>query len=180
MRTLVFRMVCGLDVPDDGAVLVFGRDIARARERERRQIRRRMGVVFGGEELALFAGATARENVATAVRTAGRVARRRQDLAVAAALQALDLAHVAGALPADLTAAQRKRLALARALAQQAPLLVADAFDDGTDDDESAALADLVADDGRRRGTAALLAMGDSTLAARVADLVVDLSDATA
>jgi ABC-type transporter Mla maintaining outer membrane lipid asymmetry ATPase subunit MlaF len=176
LQSLVFRMVCGLDVPDGGAVLVLGRDISRARKRERRQIQRRMGVVFGGEDLGLFADATARENVAIAVGSAGRVGRKRRRAAIDAALQALDLSHLADALPADLTGPQRKRLALARALALRAPLVVADAFDHGCDGDESAALAEFVAEDGRRRGTAALLAVREADLAARIADEIIDLS----
>jgi ABC-type transporter Mla maintaining outer membrane lipid asymmetry ATPase subunit MlaF len=135
-----------------------------------------MGAVFGGDDLALFAAATARENVAIAVRSAGRVGRRRQRATIDAALQALDLSHVADAQPADLTAPQRKRLALARALALQAPLVVADGFDHGCDSDESTALAEFVAEEGRRRGTAALLAMREADLASRVADHIVDLT----
>ena len=176
LQTLVFRMICGLDVPDGGAVIVLGRDMSRAGKRDRRQIQRRMGVVFGGQELGLFAGASARENVAIAVRTAGRSGRGRERAMIDGGLQALDISHLADLVPADLTARQRKRLALARALAQRAPLLVADAFDDGCDGDEAAALAEVVAEECRRRGTAAVLALRDAGLAARVAEHVVDLS----
>jgi ABC-type transporter Mla maintaining outer membrane lipid asymmetry ATPase subunit MlaF len=172
---LIFRMVLGLEAPEAGAVLVRGADISRAGESERIRITRGLGAVFAGEDFGLFGTDTVRENVATAVRHVGRTGRRREGQAVAAALDRLDLAAVAGEQPSVLPLAARRRLAFARALAQRAPLVVVDAFDAGTSDDEAMQLASLLREDRDERGASAVLIVADAGLAARVADHVVDL-----
>jgi ABC-type transporter Mla maintaining outer membrane lipid asymmetry ATPase subunit MlaF len=70
---------------------------------------------------------------------------------------------------------ERKRLAVARALALRSPLVVADGFDEGAGGAEVRALAALIGEDRARMGGAALLVMADRALAADVADEVIDL-----
>jgi ABC-type transporter Mla maintaining outer membrane lipid asymmetry ATPase subunit MlaF len=173
---LLFRLIAGLDVPERGAVIVLGQDMSRASAAERKRLQRRLAVMFGGPELGLFATATVRENVTVAVRSAGRAGRRGERAIVEGALRSLDIAPLADALPGELGLAQRKRVALARALALRSPLLVADAFDHGSTAREVEALAALVREDSARRGAAALLVMADPELAAVVADEVVELA----
>lgn len=174
-RTTLFRMAAGLEPVDYGAMLVLGHDIARARRRARVRLQRRLGVIFGGPEQALFADGTAWENVELAVRTAGRVGRAGVDAAIESALDAVALAHVGGERPASLSPAQRRRLAFARALVLHPPLLLADGVDDDGDPGEALRLGALVASQCRRRGSSALLFLGDAGLAAQIADVVIDL-----
>lgn len=176
-RTLLFRIAAGLDGLDRGAMLVLGEDISRARRRQRAKLQRRLGVVFGGPEQALFADGTAWENVAMAVRAAGRTGRLGVDRAVEAALDGVGLAHLGGELPGVLTVAQRRRLGLARALALNPPLLLADGLDADGDPEEAVRLGALVRDHCRRRGGAALLFLAEPPVAECVADHVADLAD---
>jgi ABC-type transporter Mla maintaining outer membrane lipid asymmetry ATPase subunit MlaF len=176
-RTLLFRMAAGLAQLDRGAMLVLGEDMSRARRRARARIQRRLGVIFGGPDQALFADGTAWENVALAVRAAGRTGRAGADAAVESALDAVGLGHVGGELPGSLTIAQRRRLALARAIALNAPLLLGDALDEDGDPAEAVRLGGLVRDACRRRGGAAVLFLGDPAVAECVADVVVDLAE---
>lgn len=175
-RSLLFRMIAGLEAPLFGAVIVLGQDISRARARDRKRLQRRLSIVFRGPDFALFAAASARANVEVAVRTAGRVGRRGERAIVETALGDLGLTGVADAHPGELATAQRKRLAIARALALRSPLLVADGFDDESDAREVTALTAVIREDRLRRGGAALLVMADAHLAVQVADHVVDLT----
>jgi ABC-type polar amino acid transport system ATPase subunit len=172
---LLFRMVAGLEPVDDGAVIVLGKDITRARSRDRRRLLSRVAFVFGGPEFALFANATVRDNVSFFVRSAGRAGRRQGSAVAEEVIELLDLADVADATPDRLNPVQRKRLALARALALRSPLVVADAFDDATEAREVERLAATVREEQCRRGSAAVLFMADGDLAARVADDVIEL-----
>jgi ABC-type transporter Mla maintaining outer membrane lipid asymmetry ATPase subunit MlaF len=149
-RALLFRLVAGLELPERGAVLVLGDDISRAR----RRAKPRAGVVFAGPDFALFSGQTVRENVG-----------------VDALLNRCGLVAVADELPDALPLALRRRTALARALAQRAPLVLIDAFDAGLDAREAGLLVELL------RGSSALLMVADRALAAQVADVVIDLDE---
>lgn len=176
MGAVLFRMIAGLEPVDYGAVIVLGEDISRARAHDRKRLLRRLGFVFGGPEFALFASATVRDNVSVFVKNAGRAARRREPATVEEALERLDLTQVADATPDQLGAAQRKRLALARALALRSPLVVADAFDHASEASEVEHLAAAIREDRRHRGGAAVLFMSHAELAARVADEVIELT----
>jgi ABC-type transporter Mla maintaining outer membrane lipid asymmetry ATPase subunit MlaF len=173
--SLLFRMLAGLEGLDAGAVLVFGQDISRALPRERRRLQRRLAVAFGGHDNALFASSTVAENVAVAVAAAGRVGRRGAGALVDGALAQVGLEHAAHALPDALTVGERKRLALARALALRSPLLLVDAFDEGVDELEVATMAAIVRADRLRNAGAAVLVIGDAQRASDVADVVVVL-----
>lgn len=179
-RTLLFRIAAGLERLDRGAMLVLGQDVSRARRRQRAKIQRRLGVVFGGPDQALFADGTAWENVAMAVRAAGRTGRLGVDRVVEAALDDVGLGHVGGELPGALSTVERRRLALARAIALNPPLLLADGLDDDGDPEEAVRLGALVRDHCRRRGGAALLFLAEPAVAECVADSVADLADCTA
>lgn len=174
-RTLLFRLIAGLEGIDRGAVLVLGGDMSRARSRARGKLQRRLGVVFGGPDQALFGSGSAWDNVELAVRTAGRVGRRGVEAAVEEVLDRVGLGFVAGERPGALTPAQRRRLAVARALVLRPPLLLVDALDGGGDPAEAAFLASLLHAERSARGAASVVFAHDTVLAARLADEVVDL-----
>lgn len=171
----LFRLLAGLDAPDHGAALVFGQDISRARPRERRRLQRRLGVVFGGPDLALFGSATVTENVALAVASAGRTGRRGARAIVEGAIAQVGLEDAADALPDELSLPARKRLALARGLALRSPLLLVDGVDEGVDARDAAALAAIVREDRERCAGAAVLVVADARVVEGVADQVVGL-----
>lgn len=173
--SLLFRLIAGLEGVDEGAVIVFGEDMSRSGAADRRRLQRRIGFVFGPPDYALFANATARDNISTFVRTAGRAGRRTTARIVEDALRAVELDSAGDARPEDLTLEGRKRLALARALALQSPFLVIDGFDEQADPEEAAALAAVLREDRAHRGAGALLFMGDAGLAAEIADEVIEL-----
>lgn len=176
--TTAFRLAAGLERLDAGAVLVAGKDISRAREPQRRRLRRRTAVVFGaagGGDHALFAAMSAEQNVRYAMRAAGRVPRRREEAVAREELDRFGLGAVADLRPAGLSAAQRKRLALARAVALRAPFVLVDGLEDSLDSVTAHAVGVEVRAELGRRGQTWLVTTADAALAARVADVVVHL-----
>jgi putative ABC transport system ATP-binding protein len=123
-KSTLLNLVAGLDVPSDGEIELGGVSLIGLDESARARLRRRgIGMVF--QFFNLLDDLSALENVALAVAIAGaprRVAERRaRDL-----LDLLGLTSKAGELPGVLSGGERQRLAIARALANEPTLLLAD------------------------------------------------------
>ena len=124
-KSTLLNLVAGLDVPDEGEIsiageLITGRDgdwLARMR-------RRHIGIVF--QFFNLLDGMTAMENVVLPAVVGGGISRRVAEGRARDLLDLLGLADRAGEVPAVLSGGQRQRLAIARALANEPTLLLAD------------------------------------------------------
>jgi len=110
--------------PTSGDVLVDGRNIGKSDEQELANIRRRyFGFVF--QAFNLFRSLTAQENVEVVLRMKGRS---KQAIRTEAAdlLERVGLARRAHAYPRDLSGGEKQRTAIARALAGDPPIILAD------------------------------------------------------
>ncbi len=123
-KSTLLNLVAGLDVADEGTITVAGELVTGRSEDELSQLRRRhIGIVF--QFFNLLEGMTVLENVALPAVIAGR----KRKIAETRARDLLDLLGIsdkAGTVPGMLSGGQRQRLALARALANEPTLLLAD------------------------------------------------------
>jgi putative ABC transport system ATP-binding protein len=123
-KSTLLHLLGGLDRPTAGELTLEGRRIDRMSERALAQMRRRkIGFVF--QAFHLVDELTARENVELPALLAGRSPRdaRRHALEL---LDRVGLADRAGHLPAALSGGQRQRAAIARALANDPLVVLAD------------------------------------------------------
>jgi len=123
-KTTLLNLIAGLDRPDEGEVLLDGREITAASETELTALRRgHVGFVF--QSFGLLPLLSAAENVALALRIAGASARdeaqRTREL-----LEMVGLTARAGHRPYELSGGEQQRVAVARALANRPRLLIAD------------------------------------------------------
>lgn len=126
--TLLSIMGCILR-PTTGDVLVDGRNISACDERELANIRRRyFGFVF--QSFNLFRSLTAQENVEVVLRMKGGSKQAGSVKAIRAEaanlLERVGLAQRAHAYPRDLSGGEKQRTAIARALAGNPPIILAD------------------------------------------------------
>lgn len=137
--TLLSLMGCLL-LPTEGEVFFDGERVSALSEKERAKIRSgKIGFVF--QEVVLMEGLSVWENVVLPlVLTGGRGSRE----AAMRLLSEVELADKAGSRPCTLSFGQRKRVALARALATDAPVLLADEPTGGLDRETGEAVFDIL------------------------------------
>ncbi|WP_418958114.1 ABC transporter ATP-binding protein [Streptomyces tritici] len=123
-KSTLLTLAGGLDAPTSGRVLVEGQDITAADRKQLAALRRRsIGYVF--QDYNLIPALTAAENIALPRELDGVSARKARVEAVAA-LEEMELAHLADRFPDEMSGGQQQRIALARALVGDRRLVLAD------------------------------------------------------
>lgn len=176
-KTTLVRHLAGLVAPGRGTVTVGGVDVHAAGETELRRLRRGMSVLFGGPsvfESWLFGSLSAYDNLTYALEGRGLSAERVERVAMHR-LREMRLHDRADALPAELPAHGRKRLAIARTLAVEAPVLVLDELETGLDAAHADTLVAAVREQQERSGATVLVTTHDVALARELADVVAIL-----
>jgi len=171
-KSTLLSLIGGLEQPDEGQVLIDGRAIWREPHpaRARRDV---VGFIF--QRHLLLATLSARANVEVPLIGAGvrRGERRRRALAL---LAEVGLADRADHLPSELSGGERQRVAVARALANEPRLLLADEPTGALDSSTSERVLDLLFRLRDRLGMTMLVVSYDRAVGAR-ADRSVTLVD---
>jgi putative ABC transport system ATP-binding protein len=123
-KSTLLNLVAGLDTPSEGEILVAGESLAGKNENDLARMRRKhIGIVF--QFFNLLEGMSVLENVTLPAIVAGST-RKQAETRARDLLDLLGLSDKAGKAPGVLSGGQRQRLAIARALANQPTLVLAD------------------------------------------------------
>jgi putative ABC transport system ATP-binding protein len=124
-KSTLLNMITGIDRPNDGEVIVAGREVTRMTEDELARWRgENVGIIF--QFFQMLPSLTLLNNVVLPMELAGKhQPKERRDRAMGL-LEIVGLADQAHKLPSAVSGGQQQRAAIARALANDPPLLVAD------------------------------------------------------
>jgi molybdate transport system ATP-binding protein len=118
-KTTILRMICGLEVPDEGTIRVNGETWydSTTRISVKPQVRN-VGIVF--QDYALFPNMTVEENLQYALE------KHQSQEIVVELLELMELSNLSDKKPALLSGGQQQRVALARAIVRKPKLLLLD------------------------------------------------------
>ena len=141
-KTVLMKTIIGLMPVDSGAILYEGRDITKMGDKELKEVRMQIGMLFQGG--ALFDSKTVEANVMfpldmfTKMNTADKLKR------VNEVLERVNLKDTNKKFPAELSGGMKKRVALARAIVQNPKYLFCDEPNSGLDPQTSLVIDKLV------------------------------------
>ena len=141
-KSTLLNLIAGLDTADEGRIMVADEEVTGRTEDDLARLRRRhIGIIF--QFFNLLEGMTVLENVALPAVIAGRK-RRMAETRARDLLDLLGISDKAAAVPSVLSGGQRQRLAIARALANEPTLLLADEPTGALDSDGGAEVIELL------------------------------------
>ncbi len=171
-KSTLARTVLRLIEPTAGAIKVGGRDITHLRKRELRPYRREMQIIFQDPFSSLNPRMSAGDIVGEPLQIHGMAPQqRRQRVAELFELVGLAPAQMAS-FPHQFSGGQRQRICIARALAMDPEILVADEPVSALDVSVQAQVLDLIDDVRKRFNLAVLFITHDLRVAAQVCDRI--------
>lgn len=177
-KSVLLKCLIGLLYPDQGQVLLAGTDVTALDEREMRDVRKRVAMVFQGA--ALFDSLSVFENIAYPLREhlpelgedelAARVAKN---------LAMVNLPGIESLKPSDLSGGMRKRVGLARAIAIEPEIILYDEPTTGLDPISTRIIDELIVSMNEKLGCTQVVVTHDMESAFRVSDRIAMLSRRT-
>ena len=168
-KTTLLDILGGMQLPDSGTVVIDGHELTALSESERTRLRRRqIGMVF--QFFNLIPTLTGRENIAFALQLNERADPER----VESLMERLEVAHRADAFPETLSGGEQQRFAIARAIAHDPKVILADEPTGNLDDEHSQGVLAIFRDLCRNEGVALVLGTHSEDCAA-ISDRVLHL-----
>jgi putative ABC transport system ATP-binding protein len=173
-KSTLLNLLGGLDQPTDGKVLLDGHDLSKYNEEQLATIRReKMGFIFQRHDL--FSVLTARENVEFPM-LLNDIPAEKRNARSEQLLNLVQLADKADSLPEELSGGQQQRIGIARALANEATILLADEPTGNLDSATSEDIIDALIALKQARNLTLIMVTHDSEVAAH-ADRILQLKD---
>ena len=172
-KSTFLRLLLREDLPSEGELKVAGRDLKTLRPSQIQTYRRTVGFVF--QDFRLIPRLNVFQNVSFVMRVLG-VADAVQQRKTFQVLKWVGLQHRMHAYPEELSGGEQQRIAIARALANAPPIVLADEPTGNLDSGTGRIILDLLLNVRRTRGATLVLVTHDAELAA-LADTRLVLRD---
>jgi len=139
-KSMIIKLTLGLQKPDSGEIFVDGEEITRLPEEELVRIREKMGVVF--QDGALFDSLSVFENVAYRLQERGED-EETIERTLGEILNFVGLKDVEDKLPSELSGGMKRRVAIARAVVDEAEIVLFDEPTAGLDPPTAGTICEL-------------------------------------
>ena len=142
-KSVLLRLIIGLEKPDSGSVRIHGQDIAGLALDQLGEVRKKMGFLF--QHAALYDSLTVEQNVAFPLQHHKKeMSKSERSDRVEQLLAEVGMEGALAKMPSDISGGMQKRVGLARALALEPDILLLDEPTAGLDPISSAEIDDLV------------------------------------
>ncbi|MDO5716230.1 MAG: ABC transporter ATP-binding protein [Tissierellia bacterium] len=169
-KSTVLNILGGMDRPDSGEIIVDGKDVSKATDRELTEYRRyKIGFVF--QFYNLINNLTAKENVELAAQIV------KNSIPAEDVLRQVGLKDRINNFPSQLSGGEQQRVAIARALAKKPALLLCDEPTGALDYHTGKSVLKLLQDTARNTGTTVVIITHNTALTP-IADRVISIWDA--
>lgn len=173
-KTTLLNIIGGLDRASAGSVVVFNKDITRLNPKELVDYRRNtVGHVF--QTMNLIPTLTAAENIELPM-VSMKITKEKRSSKVKELVEVVGLQERTEHKPGELSGGEQQRVALAAALANDPPLILADEPTGELDTANAKIVADYLFRVNKKMGKTILMVTHDPTVA-RVADRILQISD---
>ena len=176
-KSTILRLILRLLVPDRGRVCIDGKDITGLTFDEALEVRQKMGMVFQGA--ALFDSMTIHDNVAYPLREHTKLSEEEIEARVREKLDFVDLDpdKVMDQMPSELSGGMRKRVGVARGLANNPEIMLYDEPTSGLDPLTTATITYLIIKLQRELGVTSVVVSHDIRSAFRMASKIALLAN---
>jgi phospholipid/cholesterol/gamma-HCH transport system ATP-binding protein len=176
-KSTILKLLLRLLVPDQGKVTIDGEDITHLNFDDALKVRQKMGMVFQGA--ALFDSMTVYENVAYPLREHTTLGEDEIEARVREKLQFVDLEpeRVMEQMPAELSGGMKKRVGIARGLANNPEIMLYDEPTSGLDPLTTATITYLIIKLQRELGVTSVVVSHDIRSAFRMASKIALLAN---
>jgi cell division transport system ATP-binding protein len=171
-KSTLLRLLLRRDVPNEGRLIVGGRNLAELSPRQVQAYRRSLGFVF--QDFKLLPNKTVLENVALVPRVLGMPPAQQQRRTFQV-LKWVGLQHRMNAYPLELSGGEQQRVSIARAIVNDPVIILADEPTGNLDPDLSLEIMNLFREI-NARGTTVVVATHDRELIRRVGRRAITLS----
>ncbi|WP_046731054.1 ectoine/hydroxyectoine ABC transporter ATP-binding protein EhuA [Streptomyces humi] len=170
-KTTILRLLMTLTEPDTGTITVDGQRLFPASEKELRDVRKQIGMVF--QQFNLFPNMTVLRNITEAPTTVLGLSKDEAEARARELLDLVGLADKADARPTKLSGGQQQRVAIARALAMRPKVLLLDEVTSALDPELVAGVLDLLRDIARTTDITMLCVTHEMNFARDISDQVL-------
>ena len=169
-KSVLLKHIIGLLKPDEGEVLIEGKNISTMSEKEIYEVRKNFGFLFQGA--ALFDSMDVEENIGLALKENTNMPKEKIKEVVAEKLELVGLPNIEHMKPSDLSGGMKKRVSLARSLSTNPEYILYDEPTTGLDPVMSDQIDDLIKDLGDKLKVTSIVVTHDIFTVYDVADEV--------
>lgn len=130
-KTILMKCLVGLHEPDEGDILYDGISFIKQNQKEKREIRKKIGMLFQGG--ALFDSSTVEENIRFPLEMFTNMTDKEKKTRINFCLQRVNMQDSNNLYPSELSGGMQKRVAIARAIALNPSYLFCDEPNSGLD-----------------------------------------------
>lgn len=174
-KSVLIKCMVGLHEPDEGKIVLLGKNIADLKHDELNTLRKKIGFLF--QSAALYDAMTVRENLEFPLRQLRTKSEEEIEELIIEALKNVGLEDAIDKMPSELSGGMRKRIGLARAIILKPEIILYDEPTTGLDPITSKEISHLIVDIQKKYNTTGIIITHDVDCARITSNRVIMLRD---